>query len=188
MSALIEPPSKRLKVSDLKKGEILSATVYYHVDKIGTSLEVHDLGPGQGSTSSNRLNYGASVAEREAFTASQFNEVRKCSRTDIVNALQGAGDTIFTVSFKKKNGDIRELRGCRIPGIPDTCFGRSAVYDLDVTSYAYNVKEGGEIVHRKGETFSSGITEEQKRPHRKREVDHRTVFQLILKNVKYVLK
>lgn len=184
-----EPAAKRLKVSALKKGEILSATVYYHVDNVGTTLKVHDLGPGHGANSSNSLNYGASVAEREAYTASQFEKVIKCSRTEIIKKLQGAGDSVFTVGFKKKNGDKRELRGYRIPGIPDTCFGRSEVYDLDVDKYAYNVKnDEGQIVHRKGETFAPDITETQKRKHQKRECDHRTVYELILKNVKYVLK
>ena len=105
-----------------------------------------------------------------------------CSRYDVDETALGHGRS----PWAHPRG--RELRGCRIPGIPDTCFGRSAVYDLDVATYAFNVKEDGEIVHRKGDTFASDITEEQKRPHRKREVDHRSVYQLILKNVKYVLK
>lgn len=191
MASIVQRPNKRMKTGEgfLKKREILSATVYYIVDDIeGSSLKVHDLSHGHGNLPNNSLNYGKSVAERESYTASQFEREEKCCRTKIVEALSNAGDSVFTVEFKTSKNEHRILRGRKL-GLPDTIYGRTEVIDFDVDTFSHNVKdEDGNIVHKRGDTFPSSITQEEKEKHQRRQVDHRTITSLILKNVKYVKK
>lgn len=146
-----EPP--KCKAADLQVGDKLSTTVYYTVRaKQHGKVQVVDE---TGST----LWISNSIIERESFTASQFGEEEKVSRTKLVQTLQHAGDTLFQAKFKKKNGEERILIGRRVPGSDDTCFGRTeALESLDG------------------------------RNPQKRQIDHRTLEEVTIRNKRYKLK
>ena len=109
----------KCKADELRVGDKLSTTVYYTVTGVQNGrIKVVDE---TGST----LTISNPIIERESYTAVQYDEEVKVSRTELVRALQSAGDTIFKAVFKKKNGERRELVGRRVPGSDDTCFGRT---------------------------------------------------------------
>lgn len=145
--------TQKCKANELHVGDKLSTTVYYTVTGIQSGrVSVIDE---TGST----LTISNPIIERESFTAVQFDEEVKVSRTELVKALQNAGDTIFKVVFKKKNGEARELIGRRVPGSDDTCFGRTE---------ALECLQGT-------------------RPQ-KRQIDHRTLEEVTIRNKKMKLK
>ena len=99
------------------------------------------------------------ILERESFSATQQHEEFIVSRTRLVHELQTAGDTIFEAKFVKKNGESRTLIGRRMPGANDTCFGRTQALESV-----------------RGE------------PPQKREIDHRTLEELTIRNKRFKLK
>jgi len=149
----IAADAPKCKATDLHIGDKLSTTVYYTVraKQPGKTQVVDETG--------STLWISNSIIERESFTAVQHDEEEKVSRTKLVQTLQHAGDTLFRVKFKKKNGEERVLIGRRVPGSDDTCFGRTeALESLD------------------------GI-----RPQ-KRQIDHRTLEEVTIRNKKFKLK
>lgn len=145
--------TQKCKANELHVGDKLSTTVYYTVTGIQPGrVSVIDE---TGST----LTISNPIIERESFTAVQFEEEVKVSRTELVKALQNTGDTIFKVVFKKKNGEARELIGRRVPGSDDTCFGRTE---------ALECLQGT-------------------RPQ-KRQIDHRTLEEVTIRNKRMKLK
>ena len=99
------------------------------------------------------------IVASESFTAVQQREEVVVTRTRLVEELQAAGDTIFRVRFVKKNNESRTLIGRRLPGANDTCFGRTQVLE--------SVRGA--------------------KPQ-KREIDHRTLEELTIRNKRYKLK
>ena len=185
-----EPPMKRMKASKVKTGEFMSATVYYRCHGSGgSSVSVHDQSLGHGPQNGfNTLNYGKQVMERECWSASQYEKVNKCTATELVHVLQGAGDTVFTAWFKKQDKSLRKIVGFRV-GLTDTCFGRTEAIDLEIDSYSHAVKNSaGEVIHSKGEKFAPDITEAEKHKHQKRQIDHRGLEAIIIRNELYHLK
>jgi len=186
-------PNKRMKASEVKNGEFMSATVYYRVHRRGsTSVSVYDQSLGHGPREGfNTLNYGNAVMERECHSARQFSKenVNKLSATDLVHVLQNAGDTVFTAWFTKKNGDLRKIVCFRCPGKTDTCFGRTEVIDLEIDTYSHAVKNSdGEVVHAKGANFAPDIGVEEKHKYQKRLIDHRELKAIIIRNELHYLK
>jgi len=144
---------KKCVAADLQIGDKLSTTVYYTVRaKQPGKVQVVDE---TGST----LWISNSIIERESFTATQFEQEKKVTRTELVHKLQYAGDTLFQVKFKKKNGEERALVGRRVPGSSDTEFGRTeALESLDGCK------------------------------PQKRQIDHRTLEEVTIRRKKYKLK
>ena len=101
---------------------------------------------------------GSEIVERECYGV-HHKEEEKVSRTELVRKLQNAGDTLFRAKFKKKNGEERVLIGRRVPGSDDTCFGRTeSLESLDGTLA------------------------------QKRQIDHRTLEEVTIRNKKFKLK
>lgn len=101
-----------------------------------------------------------SIIEFETFNDRQYVEEVKLSRTELIRKLHDVGDTVFQVNFIKKNGDPRTMT-CKMVSI-ENGFGRSNVIDM-------KLQFAGE---------SDTV----------RQVDHRTLNWIILKNVKYSVK
>jgi len=167
----------------LKIGDRLSRVSYMEVvGKAGSTFRVKNE---EGMVWS----IAASILENEAYAASQYTEEREVSRTEMVEALESAGDSVFTVVFDKKTsqksivtalsaldelpdkktqlnklaksilaGEERRLVGYLASTEPK--MGRSTVVDLEVSTDQ----------------------------HRLRLVDHRTLKELVLRNVRYTLK
>ena len=145
---------KKCKTSDLKKGDFLSTTVYYTVE------EVHDNGDvSVVDENGQSLRISKDIVERESYSSHQFDEDVVTNRTEVVNLLQHAGDTIFQVKFKKKDNSDRTLIGRRVPGSQDTCFGRTNALEM-----------------------LPG------KPPQKRQIDHRTISEITFKNKRHRVK
>lgn len=176
---------KRSSFGQIKKGSRLSETQYYEVIGVekgsfreGGSVRVRNERGFEFTISRN-------IVEEGIYSADQFQEEVKVTRTEMVAVLEGAGDCIFTVNFhkqlspkemadklnkiKSKNitqkaakeallGEERTLVGYLLNTEPK--MGRSQVIDLEIDTEL----------------------------HRIRQVDHRTLNWIILKNVKYTLK
>ena len=145
---------QKCKVAELQPGDKLSRISYLTVRSIKSNGSVEVV-----NEAGNSWTIGKSIVEDECYTATQFSEEEKVSRTKLVEILQNTGDTLFEAKFKKKNGDDRPLTGRRVPGSDDTCFGRTnALESLDG------------------------------RPPQKRQIDHRTLYEVTTRNKRFKLK
>lgn len=169
--------------SNLKVGDRLSRVSYMKIlGKRGNSFSVEN-------EEGMQWTIAGSILQNEAFSATQYTDEREVSRTEMVEALESAGDSVFTVVFDKKTsqksivaalseldelpnkktqlnklakammaGEERRLTGYLASTEPK--MGRSTVVDLEIATTK----------------------------HRLRLVDHRTVKELVLRNVRYTLK
>lgn len=94
-----------------------------------------------------------------AFSADQYAEEVKVTKTKAAEILIGAVNRPFSVSFDKADGTERVLRGKLVA--PEPLLGRSMVEDLDLDPSDKN---------------------------RMRQVDHRTINWLVVNGVKYTVK
>ncbi len=141
-----------LSLKSIKKGEILSTTIYAEVLSVDTDgVKVRD------SSGREYEIRGQKLIEDSMNSASQFSNTEKVSKTEMVQTLLTAGDSAFTVKFTKADGKERTLVGYLLS--TENLLGRSNVIDLQV-------KSGSNL----------------------RQVDHRTIEELILKGTKYILK
>src|SRR5215207_9269536 len=93
----------------VKPGDLMAFVYYTRVKKVeakGASLLVEGLDGGQGEFSV----AGADLISR-SFSADQFGEERKVSRTRAAQELVASYNRPLTVCFVKKNGEERTLRG-----------------------------------------------------------------------------
>lgn len=115
-----------MKFANIKKGEILSSTMYMEVLNKGTdSVEVKD------SNGNKFTVQGSGLIEKTMNSNVQFDTEQTVSRTAAVEALIGAGDCVFTVDFLKADGTERTLVGRLIN--TENHMGRSNVEDLLTT-------------------------------------------------------
>lgn len=115
-----------MKFSNIKKGEILSSTMYMEVlAKDGTSVKVRD------SNKNEFTVQGKGLIEKTMNSNSQYEKELKVNRTQAVEALLTAGDTVFTVEFTKADGSDRVLVGRLVD--TENHMGRSNVEDLLTT-------------------------------------------------------
>lgn len=144
-----------MELSKVKVGERLSFTYYTEVlEKNGDSLKVKD---SNGQTFTIKDPKGTLFNSIDS--AAQFSTEKKVSRTDAVNALLSARDSVFTVNYDKADGTNRTLVGRLLDN--ENLLGRSNVIDLELPSSEKN---------------------------KMRQVDHRTIHWLILRGVKYTVK
>jgi hypothetical protein len=94
-----------------------------------------------------------------SFSADQFSEEIKVTKTKAAEILVGSVNRPFSVSFDKADGSERVLRGKLVA--PEPLLGRSMVEDLDLAASEKN---------------------------RLRQVDHRTINWIIVEGVKYTVK
>lgn len=170
--------------AELKEGDWLSGTIYYKVGpKTGSKIQILD-------------SYGRSlvvdedVLQQEMISASQFDTEVKVSRTDMVNALVNAKDCVFTIKFRKQltgkvihdnltsTNYVSEPSAAKRIKLCDQVLKLGELRTL--TGYVRNTE------HSMGR--SNVIDLNVKGSHQERQVDHRTVEELILKRVKYTLK
>lgn len=194
-SAPATQPTKRSKFTDIKQGEYMCEVQYYKVtDKDDQKIEVRN---------ERGFEFGINdkIVEEGLFSASQFSTTKKVSRTELVNHLENAKDTVFTVNFNKQPNEEsvkailektsladfgdgakrKKLAKELMKGEERTLvgylkdgepkLGRSQVVDLEELFENFERKKKGES-----------------EKHTERLVDHRTINWLILKNTKYVSK
>jgi len=114
-----------VKIKDLKKGERVSMTDYFIVDKVEKdSVVVID------SLGASITFHGIDLVESKFISNSQYTETIRCGKHEMVEKMNNARDRIFTVCFNKKDGSERILTGHLRSIEPN--LGRTNVIDLEV--------------------------------------------------------
>jgi hypothetical protein len=129
------------------------------------------------------------IIDNEMYSAGQYGETVVLSRTELVEKLEGAGDTIFTVVFDKKAsaGSVMSTLD-DLDGLPNTKY--------QLKQLAKNLLVGdrrtlvGYLASTEPKMGRSTVVDLEiaSDKHRLRLVDHRTINSLIIRNVRYVLK
>jgi len=96
-------------------------------------------------------------------SADSFETTEKVGITKIVEIFESVRENVFSVTFEKKDGSPRKLRGYMVKR--ETGMGRSMVIDLDLDKKEHPTYD-----------------------NRLRQVDHRTISELIVDGVRYVVK
>lgn len=133
--------------------EIVSVTLYAEViRKDYGQLVCRDVENGQ------EITLLGNAVDLRVNSADTFTKIEKVSRTEMAQLLVGVGESVFTVTFVKQDGNVRTLRGVLVHD--ESILGRVFVKDLDIPSSINNY----------------------------RQVDLRTLKELVYKGTKYVLK
>lgn len=173
----------RTNTSGLKVGDRLSRVSYMEVLSVGSRSSKVRNQEGMEWT------IGNTIIENEAYTASQYSEEKEVSRTEMIEALESAGDSVFTVVFGKKVNQkdiVASLQG--LDEIPTK--------KTDLNKFAKTLLAGterrmvGYLASTEPKMGRSTVVDLEipADKHQLRLVDHRTVKELILQNVRYVLK
>jgi len=166
----------------LKAGDYISETQYYKV--IRNMGNVSDVVNERGET----MSISNKIFQEGAWTANQLLETKEISRTELAEILENAGDTIFTVNFNKqiKESDIVEAF------TNENLVGKD---EKELKKFAKSLLKGSErtmIAHlirvdpKMGRTSVIDLETPVSVPNRIRQIDHRTLNWIIIKNVKYV--
>jgi hypothetical protein len=172
---------KRTSFDQIKVGDYLSETQYYKVvsknDEQVTILNERGFD----------MFITKAVVEEGAYSANQHTRVEKVSRTRLVELLESAGDTIFTVHFTKQPNETamrNKLQKVKLEDFSKKNFYRQLAKDLSTgeerTLIGYLMR--CEPKMGRSQVIDMEIGHDK---HRLRQVDHRTIQWLILKNVKY---
>lgn len=121
-----ELPMKKLDTTKIKNGDLMAFVYYTKVKGVnGNELLVENLDNG-----GELLVKGNELIEC-SYSADQYNEEIKESRTKIAEILVHSTNRPLTVCFDKTDGEERVLRGRLIRAEP--LLGRSMVEDLDLS-------------------------------------------------------
>ena len=141
-----------MKFKDIKKGELISTTMYLKVLSKGADyVEVED------NSGKVFKVVGPNLLEKGFKSAVQFSKTEKVSRTQLAEIFTNLGDQVFQVDFVKQDGNPRTLIGYKLS--TENLMGRVNAVDLEV-----------------------------KTGHNQRQIDLRTINQLIANDVKYSVK
>jgi len=142
----------------IKEGEILSFTNYYKVlEHNGDQLKVVDI-----RTKDTVFITGESLIELLQ-SNDYYEKTVVVTKAQMVDTLLSAGQSVFTVGFKKADGTDRVMVGCN--PIAETHLGRTQVVDL-------------EVIDKNPADKTRGI----------RLIDNRTIEFLVLDKIRYNLK
>lgn len=121
--------TNKIKPELIKENDIMAIVYYVKVKKTFSAYEIV-------TENLDLQNHLMSVRGKEllesAFSADQFTEEIKVTKTQAAELLIHATNRPFTVSFVKTDGTNRVLRGKLI--CPEPLLGRSMVEDLDEES------------------------------------------------------
>jgi hypothetical protein len=184
---------KTLDVTQLKPGDILSETSYYvfkgrNVNQIeGHSIVV---------TNHNGLEMkvGFGIAEDALFSASQFTETKKVTKTELARLLTQVGDTVFQVSFMKQaekkviKEALTNVNGGRIKTNNEIASLVDDAYKGELRVLRGFLSSTDELLLGRVKVVDLDIRFSGKGDPGYRLVDLRTIQELITKNVKYILQ
>ena len=173
----------RTDVSRVQVGDRLSRISYVEVvGRTSTGLRIKN-------QEGLEWTIGRSIVENEMYSASQYNEEVEVSRTEMVEALESAGDSVFTVVFDKKTSQKSIVAALgELDELPSK---RTALNKLAKSMMAGEERTlVGYLASTEPKMGRSTVVDLQIDPsqHQLRLVDHRTVKGLVLRNTKYVLK
>jgi transcriptional regulator NrdR family protein len=180
-----------LNIDQLKVGNYLSETQYYKVVKINpkTATLINERGV--------ETNFNKELIAEGMYSASLYDSEKNVNRTEINEILQQAGNNIFTVNFNKqvKEKDIKEKL---LDAIKDEEGNPLSYEEIEnkLKKISQELTKGEErtligylfelnTLRGRSLVIDMEIPPEQ---NRVRQVDHRTINWLILKNTKYIVK
>lgn len=177
-------PTKRCDASQIKVGERLSRTQYYEVLEIDEEKGMFTVSNEQGF----KFKLTTGVLEAEMYSARQYTQERKITRSELADLLENAGDTCFTVTFLKQatdKGVAEKLAALDTLDALDTDrkrrkFARDllAGEQRELVGYLYKLEP------KLGRSMVIDL-EIPAGKHNIRMVDHRTVLSVIYKNTLY---
>lgn len=147
---------EKVDPSEVRVGDVMAFTYWGTVDKVEKTFDGAKLYVTNLDNDDKFIVHGNSLIEGSK-TSDQFNVTQKVSKSQAVEILASSHNIPFTVTFTKKDGSLRKLRG-RLIGIDQKNLGYVDVEDLDQPV---------------GQRF--------------RLVDCRTIKEIIVDNVKYVV-
>jgi arsenate reductase-like glutaredoxin family protein len=161
----------------LKVGSRLSRVSYLEV------LEVSPKGVVVKNTNGLQWTINPSILEAETISADQFSETKKVNRTEMAELLENAKDCIFTVTFGKQLSAEKVLNNLKdSERMSKQQLAKAILQEEQRVLIGRLVstenKLGRSIVEDLENTTGTSL----------RLVDHRTISELILNNIKYVLK
>lgn len=181
---------KRTDFSKLKKGDRLSETQYYSV------LSIDDETMRVKNERGFEFSVSREIVEEGMFNATQYTEIKKLSRTAIVNILESTGGAIFTVNFDMKPTDDSVLGVLKTFTIADFSDQSRLAHLSKKVAHGENRTLTGYMISTEAKMGRSKVIDLAKAapvniraaPVNIRSVDHRTLNWLIFKDVKYVTK
>lgn len=173
----------RSNPKSLKVGDRLSRVSYMEiVGKRGSSFSVKNE---EGMT----WTIAGSILQNEAYSASQYTEEREVNRTEMVEALESAGDSVFTVVFDKKIS--QKSIAAALAELDELPSKKTALNKLAKSMMAGEERTLVGYLASTEPKMGRSVVIDLEIPadkHRPRLVDHRTIKELILRNVRYTLK
>ena len=182
---LVENVGKQLQENEnytVEEGDWFSKTFYFKLAKIGSDCEfVNQLGE--------QYKISRSIVNNFMDNSLTYNEVVRVTRTEMVSILENVGDRAFTVCFNKKIDDkvVREkLKKIDLRRLTNEA------YMLNLAEEILTGEESTITGHLlKSETLmgrSAVINLNAERQPAYRQIDHRTIKELITGNKRYILK
>lgn len=178
----------KCQFEEIKVGDRLSEVQYYNVTAVSKdSITV-------ANERGYKIEVTKGVVQEGMYSASQFTEEKKVTRTQLCELLENAGDTVFTVSFHKKVKE-KDVSTEIIKALAGVDSNDEKAIAKAIKASVKSAIEGqerilvGYLIQTEAKMGRSEVIDlEATGTHRIRLVDHRTIDWLILKNVKYSLK
>ncbi len=183
---------KRCDVSKLSLGDVLSVTRYYRVDYITPhSVTVTDLELDKPDKKV-QLTISPAVVERECYSHNQYTETKPVTITELTRRLEHVGDTVFSCKFRKKVSPTQVHEKLTRAYTQDNAILTSAPKRRKLSRTLLEGEERtlvGSLATKETGLGRSKVFD-LKLPfgQNERQVDHRTLEELIHKNVRYVRK
>jgi hypothetical protein len=181
----IQTKEQKMKLSNVVVGDKLSMTYYLRV--LGTqkdSLIVED---------QNGISFtikGKELIEETIYSANQFTEVKNVSRTEAIDILESAGDTVFRCIFNKLPNEesfSKLMENLTIADLNNPKqlkkIAKQAMLGEERTLIGYLVS--AEPKMGRSTVVDLNIP---KGSHNLRQIDHRTLQSIVLKGIKYIVK
>lgn len=120
---------EKVDPTEVRAGDVMAFTYWGNVEKVekgflGNKITLTDLDSG------NQFAVDGDQLIEGSHSADQFTSQQKVTKSQAVEILANAHNVPFTVTFVKKDGTLRELRG-RLIGIDQKNLGYIDVEDLD---------------------------------------------------------
>ena len=173
----------KLDTARLAPGEWCSSVIYNKVKRVDEHYVHVDNQYGLGYM------VEKSLMEGESWSASQFDQEKKVTRTELCEILENAADTVFTVHFKTKATEARAkelLGGLTAADLQDAKKMRGIAKDIIEGQETTIVGKLNNTEPKMGRSSVTDLNAPQGNNYRL--VDHRNIQWIITKNVKYSAK
>ena len=173
---------QRSNFNGMAVGDRISETQYYEIK------ELVRMDGGRGARVQNERGFeftiSARIIEEGMYSANQHVLEEKVTRTEMVEVLENAGDTIFTVNFNKQVDAKAVLERLKASKVATTIKAAKMLLEGNERTLV------GYLLSTEPKMGRSQVIDLEIDPskHRIRLVDHRTLNWIIIRNVKYILK